>query len=391
MKLIDDLKSSNTSLYICCTGGGSGIQDILWREPGTSSYLVGAAFPYSKEEFDSFIGFKLNDKYCSQKAAVELAMAAYIRAREYCILNPGKDNPVGLGLSCATSTNRERKGQNQIHVVTANKHGFMTAVITYPSGVGEYSRHDDGDFVNEVGLAAIATAIGKEKDVKHNYQFEKLSGNVKEFSSNYLSLCMKEIPPSLTREQFFEHPYFDSNGTKSNVFPGSNLLFMPGSFNPLHDGHRDIAWKTGELINQQCVYMVTADSVHKKALTVSEMLDRVAMTRLERYGVYQVGDILFTQNDPLFIDKAQKFPGCGFIIGYDTAARMLDPKWGPEIVPMLHEFRKYKTRFYVCGRIMDGELKTIKDLNYPSYFNDLFIEVPNTGTEHSSTQIREGK
>lgn len=391
MKLIDDLKSSNASLYICCTGGGSGIQDILWREPGTSSYLVGASFPYSMSEFDSFIGFKLGDKYCSQKAAVELAMAAYIKAREYCILNPGKDNPIGMGLSCATSTNRERRGSNSVFVVTCNKYGFFTAVIGFPSGVGEYARQTDGDFINQVGLAAIATTIGKEYAIKYSYNTEQLSGNFENKLFTHISLQMKEIPPVLAREQFFEHPYFDCNGTKDKILAGANLLFMPGSFNPIHDGHRDIAWKTGNLTGQQCVYMVTVDSVHKKPLLVPEMLDRVAISRLERYGIYQQGDILFTQNDPLFIDKAKNYPGCGFIIGYDTAARMLDPKWGPEIIPMLHEFRKYKTKFYVCGRIIDGELKTIKDLNYPSYFNELFIEVPNTGTDHSSTKIRETK
>lgn len=389
MKLTDDLKSTNTSLYICCTGGGAGIQDILWREPGTSSYLVGASFPYSQQEFDSFIGFKLTEKYCSQQAAIELAMSAYIRAREYCILNPGKDNPVGMGLTCATSTNRERKGNNQVYVVTCNKYGFFCALIKFPSGIGEYSRSDDGNFVDGVGLAAIATVIGKEKHIRHNYNSEQLSGNYEYFAPNYISLRMKEIPPSVVREQFFQHPYFDSNGTKGKTLAGGEFLFMPGSFNPIHDGHRDIAWKTGNLVGIQCCYMVTADSIHKKALIVPEMLDRVAIARLERYGIYQTADILFTQNDPLFIDKARNYPGCEFIIGYDTAARMLEPKWGPEIVPMLHEFRKYKTKFYVCGRIINGELKTIKDLNYPSYFSDLFIEVPNTGTEHSSTKIRE--
>lgn len=390
MKLIDDLKSSNASLYICCTGGGSGIQDILWREPGTSSYLVGASFPYSQQEFDSFIGFKLGQNYCSARAATELAMAAYIRAREYCILNPGKDNPIGMGLSCTTSTNRERRGSNNVFVVTCNKYGFFTGVIGFPSGVGEYARQIDGDFINQVGLAAIATIIGKEYPIKYSYNTEQLSGNFKNELFTHISLQMKEIPPILVREEFFKHPYFSCDRTKCDgVF--SDSIFFPGSFNPIHDGHRDIGWKVCNITNQDPVYMITADSLHKKSLSVPEMLDRVAGIRLERYGLYPYSGLLFTQNDPLFIDKAQKFPGCSFIIGYDTAERMLDPKWGPEIIPMLHEFRKYKTTFYVCGRIINSELKTIKDLNYPSYFNDLFIEVPNTGTEHSSTKIRDIK
>lgn len=395
MKLIDDLKSSNASLYICCTGGGSGIQDILWQEPGTSSFLVGASFPYSKEEFNSFIGFNKKEKYFSQKGAIELAMASYVKAREYCIQNPGKDNPIGIGLSAACTTDRDRKGFNGVFVATVNKFGIKTAFVGFPSThldidiQRKYSRKDDGIFVDNIAKAAIADSIGKVLYIGHIYNTEELIGNYQKINERWISLVMKDFFPQEARELFFEHPYYCSSGIKSEtpIFLGQTI-FQPGSYNPIHDGHRDIWWKTTNLTHVYPKYMITCDSVHKKALSVSEMLDRVAMIRLERFGIYKNVSVLFTQNDPLFIDKAKKFPNCSFVIGYDTAERMLDPKWGPEIIPMLHEFRRYGTKFYICGRIINGELKTIRDLSYPSYFSDIFIEVPGTGTDHSSTEIR---
>lgn len=384
MKLINDLKSTNTSLYIACTGGGSGLQDILWKEPGASSFLVGASFPYSTTEFDSFIGYQKKNKYCSREGAIEFAMASYIRAREYCILN-NKDNPVGIGISCACTTNRDKKGANRVHTAWVNKFGISSAFVEFNTSI----READGEFVNQIGLATIADAIGKEYTFKIN-GFD-LSGNITfhniTTSERYVRLLMKEFAPQQACELFFQYPYFCNDGTKSNPL-FTSVIFLPGSFNPIHDGHRDIAWKTSCLTKQNPTYMITSDSIHKKSLTVSEMLDRVAMVRLERYGIYKCPNLLFTQEDPLFIDKAKNNPGCSFVIGYDTAERMLDPKWGPEIILMLHEFRKYRTKFYICGRIINEELKTIKDLSYPSYFSDLLIEVPNTGTEHSSTQIR---
>lgn len=386
---VEAIKKSECSLFIACTGGGSGLQDILWKYPGASSFLVGGAFPYSTHEFDSFIGYQKKTGYCSMDGAVELAMASYIRAREHCIISK-KKNPVGLGLSSACTTDRERRGSNRIFVATCSEWGIKTGYVSWKS----IYREQDGALANSIGLAAILDAIGARSldiDSSNTADIQDITGNIGCGSSGlFATLNMNEYTPQQAREMFFRRPIYTENTKERPPYLSwKDSIFMPGSFNPIHDGHRDISWKTRQQTSKYVIYMVTADSVHKKALTVPEMLDRVAGIRLERFGNYPGRIILFTENDPLFIDKARKFPASSFVIGWDTAQRMLDPSWGPEIIPMLHEFRKLGTTFYVCGRIIDGKLMTMKDLNIPSMFADLFIEIPNTGTDHSSTKIRE--
>jgi hypothetical protein len=70
---------------------------------------------------------------------------------------------------------------------------------------------------------------------------------------------------------------------------------------------------------------------------------------------------VFSQGDPLFIDKARKHPGAHFAIGADTFDRMLNPKWGP-VEPMIAEFRSLGTRFYVAPRVVDGKLMNCGDV-----------------------------
>jgi len=79
---------------------------------------------------------------------------------------------------------------------------------------------------------------------------------------------------------------------------------------------------------------------------VQEMLRRAA--KLNCY------DVLFTRGDPLYIDKARRFPGRTFVIGADALLRMLDPKWGTDPEELLQELRQLRVEFLVFGRQVDG-------------------------------------
>lgn len=59
---------------------------------------------------------------------------------------------------------------------------------------------------------------------------------------------------------------------------------------------------------------------------------------------------------PRFIDKALLFPGCSFAIGYDTAARLINPKYYKggdenEMIAALFALQLKGTRFLVAGRL----------------------------------------
>jgi hypothetical protein len=83
---------------------------------------------------------------------------------------------------------------------------------------------------------------------------------------------------------------------------------------------------------------------HKAPVSLVEALKRVA-------AINAAGrDALLEAEASTFLVKARKWPGSTFIIGSDTLERMLDPKYGHEVEPMLKEMGQLRTRFKVSQR-----------------------------------------
>jgi hypothetical protein len=97
---------------------------------------------------------------------------------------------------------------------------------------------------------------------------------------------------------------------------------------------------------------------------------------------------------PLIAEKAQLFPGCVFIIGYDTAARLLDRAYyGSEesvMIAALATIRDAGCRLLVAGRLVEGVYRTLADLAIPPGFENLFQAIPEAlfRMDISSTEIR---
>jgi hypothetical protein len=98
---------------------------------------------------------------------------------------------------------------------------------------------------------------------------------------------------------------------------------------------------------------------------------------------------------PTFLEKVRLFPGTTFVIGADTAHRLVAPKYyGDDEIQMhaaLEEIGNAGSNFMVAVRIdAAGYLHTLSDVSMPRRYADLFIEIP----EHrfridtSSSEIR---
>ncbi len=362
MEKLELLKEKNVGIYVAATGAGAGIQDLLWSVPGASKFLLGASFPYSSNEFDKFIGYRKGTGYCSADGATELAMASYIRARETLIFNEEwKKNAIGIGISAAVTTDRTRLGDNRV---------FIT-VITDQDALSTYIKLDNYSLTNEAGRLSDGNLV--------DFYIENAIFSVLNIEQNKgAQVKLQELIPSEFRKLFFARPLYTPYGTKEPAHKIGVGALLPGTFNPLHDKHRIMAQETN------ATYYVDATSPHKKDLSVQDMLDRVAQVRADRFNSLSPRSILFTENKGLFIEKARAFPGSTFVIGIDTVERMLDPKWGTEIIPMLYEFNKLLTTFCVFSR----EHKILKDITIPGEFSRLFQEVEGNWPDISSTEIR---
>jgi hypothetical protein len=160
---------------------------------------------------------------------------------------------------------------------------------------------------------------------------------------------------------------------------------LSGSFNPLHAGHERLAQAAAVVLGMPVLFELPVVNADKPPLSYAEVERRLEQFR----GRHPV----VLTRAPLFRDKAALFPGCVFVVGYDTAARLVEPRYyGGEARrdAALAEIRAAGCRFLVAGRAVGGVFRTLSDIAIPERFRDLFIELPESvfRLDLSSTEIR---
>jgi hypothetical protein len=105
---------------------------------------------------------------------------------------------------------------------------------------------------------------------------------------------------------------------------------------------------------------------------------------------------LWLTRAPTFAGKARLFPRCTFVVGADTAARVVQPHYygGQEqMAAALTAIRQRGCRFLVGGRCDGaGDFVSLEALGIPAGLADLFAAIPEETfrVDVSSTQLREG-
>lgn len=366
--------SPTPKVFVAATGAGAGIQASLWSVPGSSAFLAGAAFPYAGHEMERLLGFR-PAKFCDEDAAVELAIAAYLRGREAALAEtsgtPTKAPVVGLGLTASVASMVPHRGDHRVFVATLGERGATVWSARLPKGTGEAQRSIDGQLADRMGVHALLAAVGIAREAG---------------DAPGVEVSRRELPEAELHAMLYRRPVFGPGDWRAKVLGTErcDLVLLPGSFDPCHEGHQMIADAVERQYGRRIAYAVTADPVHKPSLRTVDLLDRVASIHL---GGGRARTIVLTERDPLFIDKARQFPGAGIALGVDALVRMLDPSWGPNVGEMLETFRALGTRFYVVGRSVDGHWTTIDDVPIPDRFRRLFESVEGRH-DVSSTELR---
>jgi nicotinamide mononucleotide (NMN) deamidase PncC len=149
-------------------------------------------------------------------------------------------------------------------------------------------------------------------------------------------------------------------------------LMLPGSFNPVHQGHRNLLKVAEEMTGLRGIFELSCANVDKPDIPEEEILRRasaicdipVALTRA-----------------PRFVQKARLFPGSTFVLGYDTAKRLIEcaqpGEWDIN-VPQRSCFQTLETKFLVAGRHHAGDFQSLENLKLPDGFEDLFTAISET-------------
>src|SRR5262249_29114014 len=94
---------------------------------------------------------------------------------------------------------------------------------------------------------------------------------------------------------------------------------LPGSFNPVHEGHWKLADVAARRLGTDVAFELSVTNVDKPPLGAEEVYRRIDQ--------FTWRAPVWLTRAPTFAEKATLFPSAVFVVGADTAARIVDPHY----------------------------------------------------------------
>ena len=344
------------------TGGGSGLLSELLGQPGASATVLEARVPYANVALAQLLGAR-PDQACSAATARAMAMVAFQRALELTSLddNAAEEEQLLFGLGCTASlaTNREKRGAHRAHVA------IQTASATFTI---ELALSGDRDSEEQTLVDTLWQALDKTLELDLPVLEQQGKTTLVTGLPGWQALILGDSSAHLHGEH-------------------DGKLLLPGAFNPLHDGHRQMLTIASRLTGLPGGYEMSVANVDKPFLDYQEIDRRLA----------QFEDPVWLTHLPTFIEKARHFPGARFVVGIDTLLRIADDAYYASESAMLQvfaEFAQLGTGFVVFGRDLQPDtFKVLDDVLHqlPTSLTDLCtgVDAATFRESISSTQLRQ--
>jgi hypothetical protein len=366
---IQQIHASAHKLVFEFAGAGSLALFQLHSVAGSSRTILEATDRYAATSLAELLGHD-PEQFVSRETAVAMAAQAYRRAMR--LAAPGT---ACLGVACtaAIATDRARRGEDRCWVAVRDSTGVTTYGLVMIKGARD--RLGEEQVVSRLLLHAIAIACG----VVATVALETVAGEQVEAAREAADDPIARLLDGTARTVLVA-----PDGTPAADQPVAGAL-LSGSFNPLHAGHERLAQAAAATLGLPVTFELPILNADKAPLGYAEIERRLAQFRW-RYPVA-------LSRAALFVEKAALFPGCVFVLGYDTAVRLVDPRYyGGEAArdAALAAIRAQGCRFLVAGRVQDGAFHTLDQIAIPAHARDMFTGLPEQAfrVDLSSTAIR---
>jgi len=368
--LIEQLHRTPCKYVLALTGGGSQAAGLLLSVPGGSRTILEVVIPYHEQALADFLG-RAPEQYCSEAAALAMAHRAYDRAGW---LVP-REAVAGIGCTATLATDRPKKGDHRLHIAVRTAKVVTTHVLT----LAKDARDRAGE--EQVAALVVLNALAEAFGILERVPVPWLAGE---------QLQTATLPVANALNDFLHGARaflcVESTGQGCPDAPLPKVL-LPGSFNPMHEGHWRMAAAARELTGAPVAFELSVTNVDKPPLPLEEVRHR-----LRQFG--QLASVWLTRA-PRFVEKAPLFPGATFVVGADTAMRILDARYyeggEPGMRQALERIARHGCRFLVAGRLDGaGQFVECAQLPVPAEYAALFTPIPATRFRFdvSSTSLR---